>query len=170
MRWTARLGDQVHEVELTRGPGGLVTAAVDGRSYTLSVTEPQSLVYSLLCEDGASYEAIVGIKQGRCRVRLGSRVFDVTTGQPARFDLKGAAGAGTNADGGKLSVRAVMPGRVLRVMVKAGETVAARQGLVVVEAMKMENEIAAPRDGVVREVKVAAGSTVENGELLLVIE
>ena len=63
-----------------------------------------------------------------------------------------------------------MPGRVLRVLVSPGQRVTARQGLVVVEAMKMENEVIAPRDGVVKELKVAPGRAVETGELLAVLE
>jgi biotin carboxyl carrier protein len=63
-----------------------------------------------------------------------------------------------------------MPGRVLRVLVRPGDEVAARQGLVVVEAMKMENELGAPRAGRVREVVVDEGVSVEAGRLLVVIE
>jgi len=62
-----------------------------------------------------------------------------------------------------------MPGKVVRVLVGAGETVAARQGLVVVEAMKMENELRAPRAGTVRDVRAVEGASVEAGALLLTI-
>jgi biotin carboxyl carrier protein len=63
-----------------------------------------------------------------------------------------------------------MPGRVLRVLVRPGDAVEARQGLVVIEAMKMENELTTTRAGRVREVTVAAGAAVEAGRLLVVIE
>jgi biotin carboxyl carrier protein len=63
-----------------------------------------------------------------------------------------------------------MPGRVVRVLVQPGDEVTARQGLVVIEAMKMENELTATRAGRVREVTVAAGAAVEAGRLLVVIE
>jgi biotin carboxyl carrier protein len=63
-----------------------------------------------------------------------------------------------------------MPGRVVRVLVKPGDEVAARQGLVVVEAMKMENELAAARPGRVTDVAVTEGVSVEAGRLLVVIE
>jgi biotin carboxyl carrier protein len=63
-----------------------------------------------------------------------------------------------------------MPGRIARVLVNAGDTVAARQGLVVVEAMKMENELRSPRAGTVSEVRVAAGALVEANAVLIVIE
>ncbi len=63
-----------------------------------------------------------------------------------------------------------MPGRVVRVLVAVGDEVAHRQGLVVVEAMKMENELGAPRAGRVTEIAVAEGVSVEAGRLLSVIE
>ncbi|MBV8136847.1 MAG: biotin/lipoyl-binding protein [Deltaproteobacteria bacterium] len=63
-----------------------------------------------------------------------------------------------------------MPGRVVNVLVAAGDEVAVNQGVIIVEAMKMENELKSPKAGKVVEVKVAAGQTVEKGELLLVIE
>src|SRR5688572_18642278 len=62
---------------------------------------------------------------------------------------------------GEVRVRAPMPGRVLRVLVNAGDAVRARQGVVVVEAMKMENELVSPRDGRVREIHVTEGVSVE---------
>jgi len=63
-----------------------------------------------------------------------------------------------------------MPGRIVKVLVKPGDAVTARQGLVVVEAMKMENELRASRAGVVRDVRVAEGASVEANTLLMVVE
>jgi biotin carboxyl carrier protein len=63
-----------------------------------------------------------------------------------------------------------MPGKIVRVLVKPGDEVTARQGVVVVEAMKMENELRAARDGRVKEVHVTEGALVESGRLLVVIE
>ncbi|MGB2714541.1 MAG: biotin/lipoyl-containing protein [Vicinamibacterales bacterium] len=71
---------------------------------------------------------------------------------------------------GDQSVTAPMPGRVLRVLVAAGDAVSAGQGLVVVEAMKMENELRAPRAGRVKDVSVSAGASVDAGRVLVVIE
>ena len=63
-----------------------------------------------------------------------------------------------------------MPGRIVKVLVKAGDAVAASQGLVVVEAMKMENELRSPRAGTVTEVRVTEGALVEANAVLIVIE
>ena len=62
-----------------------------------------------------------------------------------------------------------MPGRIVRVLVAVGDLVSARQGVAIVEAMKMENELRAPRSGTVTEVAVAAGDAVETGAVVLVI-
>ena len=71
---------------------------------------------------------------------------------------------------GPARVVAPMPGKVVRVLVAVGQAVTARQGVAVVEAMKMENELSAGRDGVVREILVAEGASVEAGTPLVVIE
>ena len=71
---------------------------------------------------------------------------------------------------GEREVRAAMPGKVVAVLVEAGATVERGQGLLVVEAMKMENEIAAPRAGTVQEIRVKPGQAVEAGELLARID
>jgi biotin carboxyl carrier protein len=63
-----------------------------------------------------------------------------------------------------------MPGRIVKVLVTAGDAVAARQGLVVVEAMKMENELRAPRPGTVTDVRVREGMSVDANAVLVVIE
>jgi biotin carboxyl carrier protein len=92
---------------------------------------------------------------------------DVSTVVDGRRFRRGAGGAGGS---GEQRVVAPMPGRVLRVLVRPGDEVSARQGLVVVEAMKMENELGALRAGRVREVVVGEGVSVEAGRLLIVIE
>jgi len=78
-------------------------------------------------------------------------------------------GAGSASKGGPVEVRAIIPGRVVAVSVGAGDDVAAGQQILVVEAMKMQNELRAPREGSVERVGVAVGDTIEVGDLLVVI-
>jgi biotin carboxyl carrier protein len=78
-------------------------------------------------------------------------------------------GAGTTSRGGPVEVRAIIPGRVVAVSVVAGDSVEAGQQVLVVEAMKMQNELRAPREGSVERVGVAVGDTIEVGDLLVVI-
>lgn len=82
----------------------------------------------------------------------------------------GRAGGGRENDTGPQSVVAPMPGKVVRVLVTEGDAVVANQGVVVVEAMKMENELRAAKDGRVAVVKVEAGDSVESGRVMVVIE
>ena len=81
-----------------------------------------------------------------------------------------AASATRPAQTGPLSIRSPMPGKVVKVLVRVGDQVKAGQGLIVVEAMKMENELRAPRDGRVKEVPVREGQAVEAGQPLAVLE
>ena len=104
----------------------------------------------------------------------GGEVLVTFDGRTASVTLNGRrnrrpADAGAHAQGDQ-SVRAPMPGRVLRVLVAAGDEVAAGQGIVVVEAMKMENELRAPKAGRVKDVSVLAGASVDAGKVLVVIE
>lgn len=92
---------------------------------------------------------------------------------PYRVDdprsLKGRRGRVTGTAGPK-SIKASMPGRVVRVLAQKGDAVEAHQGVVVIEAMKMQNELKAPKAGKVAEIRVAPGDTVAAGEVLAVIE
>jgi biotin carboxyl carrier protein len=87
----------------------------------------------------------------------------------ARRSRRGSAG-GRPTVAGKAQLKAMMPGRVVNVLVSVGDDVALQQGLVVIEAMKMENELKSPKAGRVSEIKVASGQTVEKGDLLIVVE
>jgi biotin carboxyl carrier protein len=88
----------------------------------------------------------------------------VVNGRRVRRGGEGAAREGVH------KVLASMPGKVLRVLVRTGDTITARQPLVVVEAMKMENELSSPRAGRVTDVQVEPGASVEAGRLLVVVE
>jgi biotin carboxyl carrier protein len=103
---------------------------------------------------------------GELLVSMAGRVVAATVNGRRR---RRAADAGV-AGPGEHRVVAPMPGRVVRLLVAPGEDVGARQGVVVVEAMKMENELRSPKAGRVREIAVAAGDSVEAGRLLVIIE
>jgi biotin carboxyl carrier protein len=92
--------------------------------------------------------------------------FEIEVRDPRRWIRRSAAGAG----GGLEAVSAPMPGKVVRVLVSAGDSVTAGQGLVVVEAMKMQNEMKASRAGRVSAITAREGATVNAGEVLVTIE
>jgi biotin carboxyl carrier protein len=136
--------------------------------------------------EGVSMEAdfeLCPTEPGLYWVRLGNRSFQVmrspsghvvVDGQrieievydPRNFRSGGKLGS---ADGPQ-EVAAPMPGKVVRVLVAAGDAVEAGQGVVVVEAMKMQNEVKSPKAGTIREIRTRADATVAAGEILLVIE
>jgi biotin carboxyl carrier protein len=123
----------------------------------------------LLGEGGASRELQVtpSSAPGEMLVTMDGRLVAVSIN--ARQTGRHRADSGATADG-EQSVTAPMPGRVVRVLVQAGDEVQAKQGVVVVEAMKMENELRSPKAGRIKEVHVSPGMSVEAGRVLLVVE
>jgi biotin carboxyl carrier protein len=139
---------------------------VDGRSFEIdkeqlaSATEVEPGVFSVLI-NGQSFEVRVGES-----VEVQGRRFRVEVRDP-RNAKKGSKAA---LVGGRHNITSPMPGKVIRVLVKKGDTVEGGQGLVVVEAMKMQNEMKAPRAAQVLEVRVQDGDTVTAGDTLVVLE
>ncbi|HEY8537171.1 MAG TPA: biotin/lipoyl-containing protein [Vicinamibacterales bacterium] len=166
MRFTFEVGDRVRVVTLEpRGNGLAVT--LDGAPVEVEAVAIGQGRWSLrLPASGRQHEVTVA------RVQDG-QAFEVTVGDvrvPVRRVI-GRPGARTGAAAdGPARVRAPMPGKIVRVLVAPGDHVDARQGVVVVEAMKMENELRAPRSGVVREVTAQEGASVEAGTTLVIIE
>jgi biotin carboxyl carrier protein len=94
---------------------------------------------------------------------------DVESASRAALRARATRAGGDLARGGRVELRAIIPGRVVAVDVVTGDAVEAGQRVLVVEAMKMQNELRAPRDGTIERVAVAPGRTIEVGDLLLVI-
>ncbi len=151
-------------IDLDRGREGHLTVTIDGTPAAVDVRRTAT-GYSLLL-DGQVVEAAVtdGATRGDLVVHLPGISLPVTI-DASRRRRKTAA----HADGEQRIV-APMPGRVVRILVAAGDAVELRQPVIVIEAMKMENELRAPKAGRVKDVAVEAGASVESGRLLLVIE
>jgi len=122
-------------------------------------------VFSLLV-NGHSFEVRVLPGKPEARVEVRGTRFAVEVRDPRSTSSTSSARAGT----GRQNVTAPMPGKVIRILVQKGDAVSAGQGLVVVEAMKMQNEMKAARDGRVIEVRVQDGDTVSAGQTLVVLE
>jgi len=148
---------------------GQISAKIGGRVYTLQVREIQA----------DSYLFFLGANVHECRVseRAGSKeTFDVTihgrSHEVTIFDPKRLR-SGQNSDRhhhGIAEILAPMPGKVVRVQTEAGASVEKGEGVIVVEAMKMQNEMKSPRAGVVVSINVKPGDTVNAGDVLAVIE
>jgi biotin carboxyl carrier protein len=122
-------------------------------------------VYSVLV-DGRSYEARVEQSDGCLVVFIDGHRFEVEIQDPRRWSRH----PGKPGIAGRLHVTAPMPGKIVRLLVAEGDTVEAGQGLLVVEAMKMQNEMKAPKAGRVVTLTARAGATVAAGEVLVAIE
>ncbi len=172
MRLNAEIEGERVALEVRR-EGGRVFAEVGGRRYELEARGVGEGEY-LLTHGGRVYECRVGAEagagvgaRGSLRVSVGAREYGVTLTDPKR--LRGAGAAGGEQDG-LAQIKAPMPGKVVRVLVEVGQAVEAGQPVVVVEAMKMQNELKSPKSGAVAELRVEPGSTVNAGDVLAVIE
>ena len=137
----------------------------DAAERLANVEMPEPGVYSVLL-DGRMYDARVETGTAGLVVVIDGYRFEIEVRDPRRWSRKDAA---RGADGIQ-TVAAPMPGKVVRVLVSPGDTVEAGQGLLVVEAMKMQNEMKAQRAGRILTVSVKEGATVAPGEVLATIE
>jgi biotin carboxyl carrier protein len=144
---------------------------VDGRAIEIDsqqldgVLEVEAGVYSVLL-DSASYEIRIQASPGGLTASVADRKFDVEVRNPRDASPSSRAALGS----GRQNVTAPMPGKVVRVLVDNGDQVETSQGLVVVEAMKMQNELKASRPGRVIEIRAREGETVGAGDTLVVLE
>jgi len=168
MKLRAIVQDVELDVEIRR-EGGKIFANVDGREYQLEA-HPSPSGVTLLAADGKVFDCRVEGQPASERtviVFVGTNHYVVTLTDPKR--LRGAASASAHADGAARIV-APMPGKVVRVLVAEGASVEAGAGIIVVEAMKMQNEMKAPKAGIVATLNVEVGTTVNGGDVLAVIE
>lgn len=144
--YSIRFGEHHFEADLRRVGPSSVSVILDNRSFDFD-----------LVREGD--EIVVASRIGATRLTLVDAARHAMRSRRAPRQVSG-----------RVEIKAAMPGRVVNVLVAAGDEVNADQGVIIVEAMKMENELKSPKAGKVLEVKVVAGQTVEKGELLLVIE
>ena len=167
MKLKALIGDREEDLVL-RVEGGRVFAEVGGRAYDLEFREPQP----------DSYLFFLKTDVHECRVSKRAKsndIFDVDIrgrGYPVTIVDQKRLRSGENSDHdhGAAQILAPMPGKVVRVQIETGATVEKGAGVVVVEAMKMQNEMKSPRAGVVVSINVKPGDTVNAGDVLAVVE
>ncbi len=165
-RTTVRVGDTTFIVEIEELPADRLRVLVDGTPVEVDARLPASGVGSLLL-DGVSYAVDLGGEWGDPCVVVDGEVLEVHVSDGARRRLGASAPA---SSGGGQRLLAPMPGKVVAVLVEVGQRVERGAGLVVLEAMKMENEFRATGDGVVSAIHVAPGQAVSAGDLLLVVD
>ena len=139
---------------------------VDGKVYEVDFESVSGQpVYSLIV-DGKSHEGYATQVEDHWQVLLRGRLYPITVEDEREKRLRSAAGGGV-AETGEFHLRAPMPGLVVAIPVEEGQAVKRGQVLVILESMKMQNELKAPRDGTVGRVRVKAGETVEQKQILL---
>lgn len=168
MKLRATIVDSQTDIQI-KDEGRLVFADIDGRRYELEVHESAAGSY-LIIADGPVFGCRV---EGRPEsgkpvdVVVGTAQYSVTLTDPKR--LRSAAGLSGHGDD-VARIVAPMPGKVVRIMVAVGDQVEAGAGVVVVEAMKMQNEMKTPKAGKVTALSAELGATVNAGEVLAVVE
>ena len=165
MKYFVTIGDRTVEVDLTGH-----TPVVDGTPVEAHMSLLPGTPVRTLLVDGRSHtlSAHPGDRRGRWHIALGRERFAVEAVDERTRAIREMTG--TADDVADRVVAAPMPGLVLKVEVEVGQAVKAGQGLVIVEAMKMENELKAPADGVVAKILVQERQTVEKGAALVVLE
>ncbi|MHB8577872.1 MAG: biotin/lipoyl-containing protein [Dehalococcoidia bacterium] len=160
------IDDRTRTVEVSDADGHL-TVSIDGTPLNADVRLIDGSLWTLLL-DGQSFEVVAIEQQDGYEVLIDNQVFEV---EVERADLPRMAGARAQpgTTGGPAQLKTPLTGTVIEIAVAAGDSVAAGQVLVVVESMKMNNELRAPRAGAVEAVFAKAGDRVERNTVLLTI-
>ena len=157
--------DSLVKIDVTAAAGAR-KVTLNGREVTFDWVRLPDGQYSLIL-DGKVFDFIIDMANGSCSVTGRHGAVHLNIRDPRRLLRQREVEEGPS---GLQRLTAEMPGKVIRVLVREGDPVAYDQGLLVLEAMKMQNEIRAPKGGTVREIGVAAGKTVNTGEFLLSLE
>jgi len=140
--------------------------SVDGKIYEIDFESVAGQpVYSLIV-DGRSHESYIYQGDDNWQVLMRGRLYPVTVEDEREKRLRAAAGGGV-AETGEFHLRAPMPGLVVALPVAEGEAVKRGQVILILESMKMQNELKAPRDGTIGRIRVRPGETVEQKQTLL---
>ena len=165
MKYTAVIQGERLEIELNCKGDGVIEAEIGGRSYKLEGKAVEPGIYWLILNNQSLQIGVAQNLDGYV-VSLPGRRIDVAI-LDTRTALRRAAQQGHDGVG---LIRAPMPGKVIKLLVAEGAEVQVNQGIVVLEAMKMQNEIKSPKKGVVSKLGVTEGALVNAGDLLATVE
>ena len=162
MRYSVAIGDASYDIELIESEGRL-RCRLNGRELALDFAAVNSNTASILV-DGKSYEVR---RERDGSIWIGRDRFEASVEDPRAW--KGRKGHSVT-QGGPQKLTASMPGKVVRLLAREGDNVHSGQGIIILEAMKMQNEIKSAKAGILRKVLVREGVKVNPGEVLAVIE
>jgi biotin carboxyl carrier protein len=164
MKLEVQVGGRMRSVGVIR-VGESVRYELDGRQVNADAVEVARGVYSILI-GGQSFEVRVVARGADLQANVEGRDLHVEVVDPRQW--RRDRGTGVEAEG-RQQIAAPMPGKVIRVLVRAGDAVEMGQGLVVVEAMKMQNEVRAPKSGTVERMLVSEEQAVNAGDIIAVV-
>ncbi len=166
MKLELKIDGQVKDVEF-HSTNGRAQLTLDGITHTARVSEPEPGLFTVIINDHVYRCLPDRMANGETEIIVNGHRIPLTVQDPRRRRA-GAAGAGNST--GRVTLTAPMPGKIVRVLKAVGDEVAAEQGILIVEAMKMQNEVQSPKTGKIIEIRVTEGQTVNAGEVLAVIE
>jgi biotin carboxyl carrier protein len=161
MKYLTTVNGKQYEIEINQN-GRVV---VNGQERDVDFQALQSPLYSLMVNN-ASFEALVEFRDEIFNVAMHGNNYEITVADE-RAQRMAAARGSFAADTGEIQVRSPMPGLIVAIPVKEGQEVAKGDPLIVLESMKMENELKAPRAGTVHKISVAVGERVEQNKVLI---
>jgi biotin carboxyl carrier protein len=164
MNLRLKINNRVRNVTINRA-ASRDEISLDGKGIAAEVVEVRTGVFSILIASKV-FEARVWAAADGARVAIGGVEYQAQVEDPRQWRRGAAASTGVE---GRQKVTAPMPGKVVRILVKSGDKVALGQGLLIVEAMKMQNEIKAAKEGTVEKIIVQEGQPVNAGEILAII-
>ncbi|HSE05458.1 MAG TPA: biotin/lipoyl-containing protein [Methylomirabilota bacterium] len=165
MKFEAQTGGETIPVEVA-GAEGRFTVTIAGERLALEARPTGEGIWSILL-DGASHVVDVTEQDGAYLVDVGGERYTIRVEEESRYIIRTRGAQG--GERGQV-LKAPMPGKVALIAVTVGQAVAPGDGLIVLEAMKMENEFKAQTAGTVKEIRVAVGQPVNPGDVLVVIE
>ena len=164
MKYEVEIQGRVVDIEFEQR-NGRVQARVGSRRYDLEGISPEEGVYTFLAGDRVFETSVWSHDPNSLTITIGGQFFSAKV-----VDRKHRRRTVEHGIEGRQNLVAPMPGKVVRVLLAVGDDVAQGQGVVVVEAMKMQNEIKSPKAGRVIEVRVVEGATVNANQVLAVVE
>jgi len=165
MIYEVTIAEKVYRVELVRTEQEW-KCKLDGRELPLDVVSAQDGMLSLLLQ-GKSYEVKQETVAAEINVVVGQERFSASVRDLRSFRSRRRLGA---SEQGVMKIKAPMPGKVVRILAPAGSQVEMGQSVLVIEAMKMQNELKAPKTGVVKKINVEEGAAVDAGQALAEVE
>lgn len=142
---------------------------IGGRLLTIDFESVNGQPVFSVIIDGKSYESFISEGDEGWQVLMRGRQYQITVEDEREKRLKAAAGGGV-AEGGEFNLKAPMPGLVVAIPVAEGQEIKKGQVLIILESMKMQNELKSPKDGVVERIRVKAGESVEQKQALLSVK